>query len=59
MEHANLGYKAYNVVLTVLNRLLFVAVWLHDLFIIPKRVLCRELNEFSLFLVSKYAVGLV
>ena len=28
--HANLEYKAYSVVLTGLNRVLFVAVWLHD-----------------------------
>ena len=26
--------QAYNVVLTVLNRLVFVAVWLHDLLIL-------------------------
>ena len=35
--HANLDY---NDVLTVLNRLLFVAVWLHDLLILFYRTRC-------------------
>ena len=57
--HANLEKAYNNVVLTVLNRLPFVAVWLHGCFIVlvAKRILCRELNEFSSFLVSKYALG--
>ena len=54
--HANLE-KAYNNV--VLNRLPFAAVWLHGCFIVlvAKKILCREPNEFSSFLVSKYALG--
>ena len=57
--HANLEKAYNNVVLTVLSRLPFVAVWLHGCFIVrvAKRILCRELNEFSSFLVSKYALG--
>ena len=47
--YANLEKDFNNVVLTVLNRLPFVFV--------AKRILCRELNEFSSFLVSKYALG--
>ena len=50
VPHANLE-QAYNVVLTVLNRLLFAAVWLHD------ALLNTELIQFSSFLVSEYAVG--
>ena len=47
--HANLE-KAYNNV---------VAVWLHGCFIVlvAKIILCRERNEFSSLLVSKYALG--
>ena len=54
--HANLEKAYNNVVLTVLSRLPFVAVWLHGCFIVrvAKRILCRELNEFSSFLLSTF-----
>ena len=57
--HANLEKVYNNVVLIVFNRLPFVAVWLPGCFIVlaAKKILCRELNEFSSFLVSKYALG--
>ena len=57
--HANFEKAYNNVVLTVLNRHPFVAVWLHGCFIVSvaKIILCRKLNEFSSFLVSKYALG--
>ena len=57
--HANLEKAYNNVVLIVLNRLPFAAVWLHGCFIVrvAKRISCRELNKFSSFLVSTYALG--
>ena len=57
--HANLEKAYNNAVLTVLNRLPFVAAWLLgcSIVLVAKRILCRELNEFSSFLVSKYALG--
>ena len=57
--HADKKKLTMMVVLTVLNLLPFVSVCLHGCFIVlvAKRILCRELNEFSSFLVSKYASG--